>query len=215
MTLYSYQGKEPKSLPFRITLSNGQTRTDPISFTAEEIADVGYTVASNKPSITSSQVLEWDSNNLVWIVRDKNETELQHESNQRILQIDSHRDQRILQGFVFYDVLYDSRPEDQKRISASLQFAYMSISAGAQANDLRWLDDDNDFVWIAKNNTLVPMDAFTVIEFAKAAVTWEKAHIFAARALKDMTIVPVNFMDDEFWPSWTWIDSDVEDILPE
>jgi hypothetical protein len=199
--LYTKNGSYPSRLPFRIILSNGQTRTDPTSFTAEEIADAGYTVASNKPPITSSQVLEWDSNNLVWIVRDKNEVELQQESNQRRLQIDSHRDQRIIQGFIFNDVLYDSRPEDQKRISASLQFAFMSISNGTQANDLRWLDADNDFVWIAKDNTLISMDAFTVIEFAKAAASWEKAHIFAARALKDMTIVPVNFMDDEFWPT--------------
>jgi hypothetical protein len=211
--LYSYKNQYPKPLPFRITLSDGRTRTDPSSFTPEEIEDAEYIPASSKPAMTSYQVLEWDSETVSWVVRDKTEAELQSESNQRRSQIDSHRDQRILQGFVFNDVLYDSRPEDQKRISASLQFAFMAISAGAQANDLRWLDIDNDFVWIAKNNTLVPMDAFTVIEFAKAAVTWEKAHIFAARALKDMTIVPVNFMNNEFWPSWSWSDNTVEDIL--
>ena len=202
MSLYSYQGKEPKSLPFRITLSNGQTRTDPSTFTAEEIADAGYIpVSSSRPISSENQIVIWSSDNIEWVVRDKTEVELQTESNLRKSHVDSYRDQRILEGFIFDNVLFDSRPEDQKRISASLQFAYMAILNGAQINDLRWLDADNDFVWIAKDNTLIPMDAFTVVEFAKTAAAWEKDHIFAARALKDMEIVPENFKDDIYWPA--------------
>ena len=40
--LYSFRNQRPAPLPQRIRLSNGFTRTEPASFTAEEIADAGY-----------------------------------------------------------------------------------------------------------------------------------------------------------------------------
>lgn len=50
MTLYSLNGAEPAELPFRIVMPDGFTRTDPESFTAEEIAAAGYVVAPAKPN---------------------------------------------------------------------------------------------------------------------------------------------------------------------
>jgi hypothetical protein len=47
--LYSYEGAAPAPLPFAITLPNSFTRTDPESFTPEEIAAAGYTEASAAP----------------------------------------------------------------------------------------------------------------------------------------------------------------------
>jgi len=44
------------------------------------------------------------------------------------------------------------------------------------------------------------MDAHTVIEFVKSAARWEKGHIFSARALKDMELIPKNYKDDIYWP---------------
>jgi len=40
--LYSYLGSTPAPLPFRITLPSGFTRTDPGTFTPDEIAAAGY-----------------------------------------------------------------------------------------------------------------------------------------------------------------------------
>jgi hypothetical protein len=40
--LYSYLGSMPAPLPFRITLPSGFTRTDPSTFTPDEIAAAGY-----------------------------------------------------------------------------------------------------------------------------------------------------------------------------
>jgi hypothetical protein len=40
--LYSYLGSMPAPLPFRITLPSGFTRTDPGTFTQDEIAAAGY-----------------------------------------------------------------------------------------------------------------------------------------------------------------------------
>jgi hypothetical protein len=43
MMLFSFNGCRPEPLPFRITLPNGFTRTDPSTFTEEEIAAAGFT----------------------------------------------------------------------------------------------------------------------------------------------------------------------------
>jgi hypothetical protein len=58
--LYSYQSQYPRPLPFRITLSSGQTRTDPSTFTAEEIADAGYTLAPDKPVVSYPEYVRWN-----------------------------------------------------------------------------------------------------------------------------------------------------------
>jgi hypothetical protein len=47
--LYHTPTTAPAPLPFRIRLSDGRTRTDPATFTAEEIADAGYIEAPAKP----------------------------------------------------------------------------------------------------------------------------------------------------------------------
>jgi len=48
--LYSFRNQRPAPLPFRIRLSNGFTRNDPASFTAEEIADAGYVGPYTEPA---------------------------------------------------------------------------------------------------------------------------------------------------------------------
>tara|TARA_R100000329_G_scaffold30366_1_gene28038 strand:+ start:4754 stop:5194 length:441 start_codon:yes stop_codon:yes gene_type:complete len=64
---YSYKGQYPTSLPERIRLSNGGTRTDSSTFTEEEITDAGYIAAGNAPSYNSStQKVIW--NGTAWEV---------------------------------------------------------------------------------------------------------------------------------------------------
>lgn len=80
MTLYSHNGNYPESLPFRIILSNGNTRTDPSTFTDEEIFDAGYVSVDLPPTVSKSQVLEWDSKLISWNVRDKTGEEISLEA---------------------------------------------------------------------------------------------------------------------------------------
>ena len=64
MVIYSFNGEYPQALPERIRLSNGQTRSDSSTFTAEEIADAGY-VAVVEPSYDpTTHTLSWDGTNL-------------------------------------------------------------------------------------------------------------------------------------------------------
>lgn len=67
--LYSRQGAYPAPLPFRIILPNGFTRTDPSTFTPEEIAAAGFTGPYTEPPYDHvTQVLEWVNGS--YVVRD-------------------------------------------------------------------------------------------------------------------------------------------------
>ena len=60
--LYSYKGEYPTSLPERIRLSDGSTRTDSSTFTEEELADAGYIEAGDSPAYDS------DTQKVIWNV---------------------------------------------------------------------------------------------------------------------------------------------------
>jgi hypothetical protein len=58
--LYSIRQQRPAPLPFRIRLSNGFTRTEPGSFTAEEITDAGYVGPYTEPAYdAATEQLLW------------------------------------------------------------------------------------------------------------------------------------------------------------
>lgn len=114
--------------------------------------------------------------------------------------VDAERDLRIDAGTAFGGVLFQSRATDRENISGAAQLGFMAMVAGAQPGDLRWSDPDQDFAWIASDNTLVPMDAPTVVAFGKAAALRKQVLIFTARQLKDMQPIPADFTDDKWWP---------------
>lgn len=75
--LYSYQGQEPQRLPERISLSDGRSRTDPSSFTEEELDDVGITGPYEIPEYNQEyQRRHWNSETLSYVVEDKTDEEI-------------------------------------------------------------------------------------------------------------------------------------------
>ncbi len=110
------------------------------------------------------------------------------------------RDRRIDAGFEFRGVKYQSRPQDRENIAGACVVALAALTAGATEGDFRWQNGDTDFAWIAEDNSTHPMDALTMFAFGQAAMAHKQAHIFAARALKDMSQIPANFTDDGYWP---------------
>lgn len=72
--LYSKNGSYPATLPHRIKLSDGTTRTDSTTFTAEEIADAGYIEAAKQPSVQYPNKVEWTGSE--WLVREPNDYEI-------------------------------------------------------------------------------------------------------------------------------------------
>lgn len=72
---YSYQGREPQPLPFRIYI-NGTTRTDPTTFTEEELILAGFIQVADRPLEQEGKVITWDIGTFSWIIRDKTQEEL-------------------------------------------------------------------------------------------------------------------------------------------
>lgn len=113
--------------------------------------------------------------------------------------VDLERDRRIDSGFEFSGKAFQSRTTDRENINGAALLAFMAIASGAVAGDLRWSNPDQDFQWIASDNTLVAMDAYTVVEFGKASAASKQALIFKARQIKDMQPIPADYTSDEWW----------------
>jgi hypothetical protein len=164
-------------------------------------------IPTEKPTYTDSQICveveptkidgEWYQ---TWEVRTPTPEELTIENERLVNEINVYRDQKIADGFLFNGVMYDSRPEDQKRISGSALLAHMAIQAGAQANNYYWHGGTDPFVWIAKDNSTVPMDAFDTVSFGKRAADHERLYIFHARVIKDSVPIPRDYANTIYWP---------------
>ena len=67
--IYKENYLRPERPPFRIVLSDGTKRTDPESFTKEELIDAGYEIAPPKPSIIPwGMEVDWDRDAKRWVV---------------------------------------------------------------------------------------------------------------------------------------------------
>jgi hypothetical protein len=61
MSLYSYKGQEPTTLPLRIRLDDGSTRTSLNELSVEELKDFGFFGPISKPEYDEdTQKIEWD-----------------------------------------------------------------------------------------------------------------------------------------------------------
>lgn len=94
MTLYSRPPRYPAPLPDRIRLSSGLTRTDPSTFTPEEIADAGYVAVSPAPTPEPHQVVQWSGTD--WLLVDKTAEELAEEQAQRVAAVKAEAYRRIV-----------------------------------------------------------------------------------------------------------------------
>ena len=117
--------------------------------------------------------------------------------------VDAERDRRTALGFAFNGATIQSRPDDLLKITGAAASAGIAVMAGAGEGNLRWADPDNDFVWIAADNTTLAMDAPTTIQFGQAALAHVATYVFAARSIKDRIIAGEDLdpADDTLWPS--------------
>lgn len=115
-------------------------------------------------------------------------------------QVDVERDRRIEETFSFGGESYQLDEKSISRIIAMGADARFAILGGAPAGYLRWADPNNDFGWIATDNSVTPMDAQTMVAFADSAKLWVSQHIFSARSLKDENPIPSDYKDDKWWP---------------
>ena len=114
--------------------------------------------------------------------------------------IKAERDRRLELDFTFQGVQFQRDESAVRRINGAGTLALAAIVGGAKAGNLRWHGGASDFVWIASDNSLVPMDAQTVMAFGGAAAGRETALLFAAKAIRAMDPIPSDYTDDKYWP---------------
>lgn len=124
--------------------------------------------------------------------------------------VNVERDRRIAAGFVYNSKLFDFDISSKIRISGAYQKAVVAVTNGAQAGDLYWhltADEKADpvtnqpFGWICHDNSVMALDAQSMIEMGNAAFSWENDHVRAAYAIKQMDPIPTDFATDAtLWP---------------
>lgn len=192
--LYSLNGNYPTELPFRIRLSDGSTRTEPSSFTQEDIADAGYIEVSEPPVITNSQVLSWSSQLIDWVVRDKTPEELAWElstaKNERLNYITECRDKDFNSLTTNWDNdTWDARETDSTRIANVLTMIEQANKQGIPTPpviDWRTYDDQS------RTLTIAQLTQLGASMFQSQQVVWYKQAALKDQILAATTVAQVN-----------------------
>lgn len=167
----------------------------PVTIAAKPVYDIATQV------ITQDQPQEVNGAWIVgWTVRDKSAEELAADRESLIRDIKRERDRRLPLDFEFQGVMYQRDPESIARISGAGTLALGAMVNGAQVGDLFWHGRETPFAWIASDDSLVTMDAQTCFAFGQAAAARETKIVFAAKALREMDPIPVDFVEDTYWP---------------
>ncbi|MGQ9370354.1 DUF4376 domain-containing protein [Azospirillum sp. ST 5-10] len=104
---YSHRGAIPTSLPFAIRLSDGRLRTDPSTFTEDELTDAGYVLAPAQPAYdpATQHAPVWTGAG--WQVVDKTPAELAAElaaaKEARCVELETLRRQKEEASYLTWD----------------------------------------------------------------------------------------------------------------
>lgn len=115
-------------------------------------------------------------------------------------QVNEERDRRITAGFVFNNHTFDFDPASKENITGAGAMAGTAIALGAVTGDLHWHGGADPFEWISADNVKVQLDAHAMFAMSQAAAEHVRAHVFAARFLKDMAVILPDFQEDSHWP---------------
>ncbi|MBG6163645.1 hypothetical protein IWQ54_003313 [Labrenzia sp. EL_195] len=116
-------------------------------------------------------------------------------------EVNIERDRRNFLDIVFQGVNFQADQVSRGRIGHVVTSAIAAIMAGAQVGDLSWHGQTDDFAWIAKDNTKVPMDAQTLLSLSQVMAERERRLVVAANSIKAMDPIPTDFNTNErYWP---------------
>jgi hypothetical protein len=115
--------------------------------------------------------------------------------------VDSERDRRMALGFTYAGKLYQARERDVLNIAGKATRATKAIVDGVNKGDLQWATPGEDFAWIAADNSLTPMDAFTMVEFGQGADDFVTAMFMRGRQIKDRILAgeTLDVTGDDLW----------------
>jgi hypothetical protein len=116
-------------------------------------------------------------------------------------QVNIERDRRITGGFDYMGHRFQSDEFSQRNIMDAAQSAGQAIADGATADDYRWQAGAiEDYYWIVEDNAKLPMTAYDVRGLAQTMLRFKQRMIGNGRALKDLDPIPVDYIDDRYWP---------------
>lgn len=191
MTLFSKDSSYPAAIPFRITLADGRTRTDPTTFAPEEIAGAGYVVAPEQPTFDpATHRLDWDGSE--WQV-----VELPPPLPPTGADVIAERERRLAFGltFDFGDArgvhIIGTAPEDMKRwVEEVTPFANALVNSGNP-------DGTINLLTVTGPVTVTAQEWQSIL----VAAGEQRQPIYAASfALQAMNTIPRDFADNQYWP---------------
>lgn len=94
--LYSYRNQYPATIPDRIRLPNGDTRTGLDTLNLKELQALGFQAVSNPPEVPYTSKVEWLETN--WIVREKTSQELEMEQQVLVESLKIQRNRLLLES---------------------------------------------------------------------------------------------------------------------
>ena len=119
------------------------------------------------------------------------------------------RDKHIDAGMIFEGVNYQTRQTDRENIAgAALVAMQVQLAGRGQEGDYKWNPEasEDNFEWIASDNSKVKMDAPTVQRFGQAAAAQKQRMIMFCRDLKNQvqtaqSLEQINqIMENAQWP---------------
>jgi hypothetical protein len=156
--------------------------------------EITQTVVEGTPKLVKGQWVQ------IWTVQPATPEQIEDRLQSRRDQINAERDRRLSAPFAFAGKTFDRDATSVARINGASTLAGFALGAGAAPGDLRWHGGEADFVWIAADNSLVPMDAPTTFAFGREAASVESRLIFAAKQIREMDPPPADFAADKWWP---------------
>ncbi|MCP3878341.1 MAG: DUF4376 domain-containing protein [Sulfitobacter sp.] len=150
-------------------------------------------VGETTPTLVDS---EWV---LGWSVEDMTPDELSADVAARRRAVDAERDRRTNAGFTYLGHLFQSDQKSRENITGATTSAVAYLVSGGGVTEADWTGSGSPFVWLAEDNTAVPLTAPEMIAFGNAAMAHVAALIYKGRAIKALDPIPADFTDDSYW----------------
>jgi len=167
--LYSLGGTYPTELPWRIKFSDGTTRTDPSTFTLEEIQRAGYVAVAEKPQDSFDVYVGWDFEVVDWIVRARTQEEKDAIMNDL-------KQEKLYLLLEIYDLKIETL---NKHISYGSDGMEVLESNVKVARKFAELIGQKVFSWIRTNTALNPNDSDVLITNPEFIQTLRSEQIFS------------------------------------
>lgn len=182
---------DPGALPDRLIGLDQSSLADLAWSQIDEFEGVGFWPVIDEPHDDGVETpgdvysVDVEAGTVIRLKRDKTPEEMEPLRERLRAAVMALRDENVEAGITFNGTAFQTRKDDYLIIAGAAQLAFMAVAAGALPGDVYWHGEETPFAWIALDNSIVVMDAPTVVEFGRAVAARRSACIFHARSLKD------------------------------